>query len=249
MRKQVGVRSIAGRVAGYACERFQLGDVMNIADSRILIVDDEPVNRLLLKKALGTLYRVEIATNGGDAVEQIKLHPPDLILLDVMMPVMDGFEVCRLIKAESGLCDIPVIFITSLNQIDEELRGLEMGAVDYIYKPYNINMVQLRVRNQLELKRHRDLIEQQRAELEKTLALLKRLEGIIPICMFCKKIRNDDDYWQQVEQYITEHSEALFSHGICPSCYEKNYGDKKGRKGLDPAVALSYPQLPIVANP
>jgi PleD family two-component response regulator len=210
---------------------------MNNVGFRILIVDDEPVNLLLLKRTLETQqYLVETAGNGIDAIKQIQQQPPDMIILDIMMPDMDGFEVCRLIKGEKGLADIPIIFITSLDQMEEESRGLEMGAVDYIYKPYNIQLVKLRVRNQLELKHHRDLIEQQRGELEVALALVKQLEGIIPICMYCKKIRRDDDYWQQIENYISEHSEALFSHGICPACYETNYGSmKRAKEAASPA--------------
>jgi response regulator RpfG family c-di-GMP phosphodiesterase len=140
-----------------------------------------------------------------------------------MMPDMTGFKLCSQLKNDSELAGIPVIFITCLNQLEQEIQGLELGAVDYIYKPFNIELVKLRVRNQLELKQQRDRIEQQRNELEQSLALIKRLEGIIPICMYCKKVRNDNDYWQLVEEYVTERSDAWFSHGICPSCLEKKY--------------------------
>jgi response regulator RpfG family c-di-GMP phosphodiesterase len=141
-----------------------------------------------------------------------------------MMPDMDGFEVYCQLK-EHGQGTIPVIFITTLSQAEEESRGLDMGAVDYIHKPYNMDLVKLRIRNQLELKHQRDLIEQQRIELENMLAVVKQLEGIIPICMYCKKIRDDNDYWHQLEQYISTHSEAVFSHGICPTCFEKHNRD------------------------
>ena len=118
----------------------------------------------------------------------------------------------------------------------DESQGLSIGAVDYIIKPINPDIVMLRVKNHLELKfqrdqlkEQRDTLERQRNELEETLRRIKRLEGIIPICMYCKKIRDEKASWEQMEKYISEHSDAMFSHGICPECYEdfkKRRGDK-----------------------
>jgi CheY-like chemotaxis protein len=207
---------------------------MSVNNPRILVADDDPTSLMILNKLLSPLYQVETASNGLDALTAIRQQPPDLILLDVMMPIATGFEVCRQIKEDSELAHIPVIFITCLNQLDQEIQGLELGAVDYIYKPFNIELVKLRIRNQMEL-------IQQRSKLKQTLALIKRLEGIIPICMYCKKIRNDDDYWQQVEEYITERSDVWFSHGICPSCLEKKYPESNDDAIL--SGALDAPAL------
>ncbi|MFH1217261.1 MAG: response regulator [Pseudomonadota bacterium] len=126
----------------------------------VLIVDDEPINIKMLAQALRAGYEVVVATNGPDAVARAGSAPqPDLILLDVMMPEMDGYEVCRKVKTEPGSRNIPVIFLTARTDDQDETRALEMGAVDYIRKPFNQAIVQARVKTHLDLKRHRDFIE------------------------------------------------------------------------------------------
>jgi PleD family two-component response regulator len=195
---------------------------------KILVVDDEPVNIQLISSALKNDYDILEALDGHDAIRQLKDHKPDLILLDVMMPDLSGFEVCRIIKSDEAFADIPVIFLTALDTQDAELRGLELGGIDYLAKPFNFNLLKQRVRNHIALKERSDLVKEQRdqlarrkEDLEAALARVKQLEGIIPICMYCKKIRDDLNSWQQLEKYISEHSEAMFSHGICPECAEK----------------------------
>ncbi len=191
----------------------------------ILVVDDEPVNVQVLKSALKEQYEIYTAYNGFDAVSLVKEHKPDIVLLDVMMPDLSGFDVCKIIKEDEAFADIPILFLTALDTLAGEIMGLELGGIDYITKPFEFDMLKLRVRNHIELKRRNDLIREQRdllarqkQELEDALAQVKMLEGIIPICMYCKKIRDDQNSWHQLEKYITEHSEALFSHGICPHC-------------------------------
>lgn len=143
-----------------------------------------------------------------------------------MMPDITGFEVCTIIKADKRFADIPIIFLTALDIQEDQLQGLELGGIDYLTKPINFALLRLRVRNHLELKSRNDLIKEQRDLLEVALARVKQLEGIIPICMFCKKIRDDQQSWHQLETYISDHSEAMFSHGICPHCSEEQYGIK-----------------------
>lgn len=194
----------------------------------ILIVDDEPINIKVFEKLLCADYDIFSAQSGREAISQVKENHPDLILLDVMMPGLNGFETCRLIKADATSQDIPVIFVTAMDGLDGEIAGLDIGGIDYLSKPVNLDLLKLRVRNHIELKRRRDIIlaqrdllARQKEELEAALAQVKKLEGIIPICMYCKKIRDDQSSWQQLEKYISEHSEAKFSHGVCPDCYEK----------------------------
>ena len=198
--------------------------------SRILIVDDEAINIQVLEATLRSDYEIDSAAGGREALRKAKECQPDLILLDVMMPGLNGFEVCRTLKADETLAHIPIIFMTALDSGDGEMEGLEAGGIDYLTKPVHIGMVRLRVRNHMELVRsrhtivaQRDLLAQQNKELESTLARIKRLEGIIPICMYCKEIRDSSDVWHQLEAYISQHSDALFSHGICPSCMEKEF--------------------------
>ncbi len=200
---------------------------MEPSKERVLIVDDDLINIMLMKAALWDEYDIDTATGGHEAIRRAKEHPPELILLDVMMPDLSGFDVCSIIKSSEKLAHIPIIFLTGMDTLDGEIRGLEAGGIDYLTKPVNIELVKLRVRNHLELNRRseiirqqRDLLEVRKQELEATLARMKRLEGIIHICMRCKKIRDDGDSWRQLEQYISEHTDALFSHGICPSCYD-----------------------------
>jgi diguanylate cyclase (GGDEF)-like protein len=123
---------------------------------RILIVDDHPANVLALEAVLGGEYRVLFATGGAEALDTAAALVPDLILLDVQMPDIDGFEVCRRLKAVHALREIPVIFVTVRSGEDDQALGLETGAIDYITKPFNPALVRLRVRNHLEMKRLRD---------------------------------------------------------------------------------------------
>lgn len=197
---------------------------------RILAVDDEYVNTQLLKSVLCEEYDILTAQNGHEAIDLIEQYKPDLILLDVMMPDITGFEVCKVIKADERFADIPVIFLTALDSQDDQLEGLELGGIDYLTKPINLALLKLRVRNHLAMKEQRDLLVQQKAELEEALARVKQLEGIIPICMYCKKIRDDQQSWHQLETYISKHSEALFSHGICPECGEEQMKILKNMK-------------------
>jgi diguanylate cyclase (GGDEF)-like protein len=124
----------------------------------ILLVDDAPTNIQMLNETLKDGYHLFFATNGRDALRIASESLPDLILLDVIMPEMDGYEVCRKLKADPIMRDIPIIFITAMNQQEDEAIGLELGAVDYIAKPFNPTIVRLRIRNQIELKRQRDLL-------------------------------------------------------------------------------------------
>ncbi len=128
--------------------------------SSILIVDDMPANISLLGEALMSEYNVRAVTSGPEALEIVfSNHPPDLILLDIMMPEMDGYEVCRRIKQMGGREDIPIIFITARMEAEDETRGLDFGAVDYITKPFRLSVVKARVRTHIELKNHRDQLE------------------------------------------------------------------------------------------
>jgi diguanylate cyclase (GGDEF)-like protein len=128
--------------------------------SRILVVDDAPANIKMIGEALREEHQVIFATNGPDALKLAMADPtPDLILLDIVMPGMDGYEVCNELKAESNTKNVPVIFITARTEVEDETKGLELGAVDYITKPFSLAIVKARVRTHLELKHHRDILE------------------------------------------------------------------------------------------
>ncbi len=191
----------------------------------VLIVDDEPITVVILCHHLKNDYTVMTAHSGMEALELISHTTPDIILLDLVMPEMDGYDVYKAIRQKPELDGIPVLFITALPDVECEAMGLAMGATDYIHKPFSADLVRLRIKNHLAfsqersllLQRSRELLEMN-AKLEATLARVKLLEGIIPICMYCHKIRDDKGAWNRLVEYISAHSEALFSHGICPDC-------------------------------
>jgi diguanylate cyclase (GGDEF)-like protein len=160
--------------------------------SKLLLVDDVRANLLLLKKLLEQDYDCATATDGASALEQAVNNPPDLILLDILMPELDGYEVCRRLKNDPRTTHIPVIFLTHLNEEEDEKKGLEAGAIDYIAKPFRLPIVKARVRNHLELKRRGDLLEQ--------LAGLDGLTGIPNRRRFDTTLANE---WQRAQRHHT----------------------------------------------
>ncbi len=133
-----------------------------------------------------------------------------------MMPGMDGYQVCERLKKEKTTASIPVIFLTAKSDTDDIVRGFEAGGVDYVTKPFNSAELLARVKTHLELKNAREEI--------------KTLRGILPICAHCKKVRNDSGFWEQVEVYVRNHSEAEFTHGLCPECERELYGNQEWYK-------------------
>ncbi len=188
--------------------------------NRILIVDDDQLNISILTEILHWDYEITAAKSGDEALKLVAgSHPPDLILLDIMMPEMDGYQVCRRIKADSNTAYIPIFFVTAVTEAMDEAKAFELGAVDYVTKPFNPITVKARIKTHIQLSTAMQ-------ELTKALKEVKRLNGLLPICAHCKKIRDDQGHWKQVETYLEENSEATFSHGMCPDCSESLYGDK-----------------------
>lgn len=127
----------------------------------ILVVDDTPANLRILTELLRAEYTIRVATSGETALTLAHTEPhPDIILLDIMMPLMDGYEVCQRLKSKPDTADIPVIFVTAMTDADDEAKGLDLGAVDYVTKPFNPRLIKGRIRNHLELKKHRDNLEE-----------------------------------------------------------------------------------------
>ena len=194
---------------------------MSILTSTILIVDDEPATIKILSETLGHEYNILAATNGADALYIASHHTPDLILLDIVMPEMDGYEVCIQLKTNPKTKSIPVLFITAMDQEADEEKGLNIGAIDYITKPISPTIVRARVHNHLELKLAAEEREKLIRELQNAMSEIKILSGLLPICASCKKIRDDAGYWIHLESYIQQRSGARFMHDICPECTKK----------------------------
>lgn len=186
---------------------------------QILIVDDDDFNVSVLTEILHNDYEIITADSGEAALKAVAgPNPPDLILLDILMPDMDGYQVCTRIKANKDTADIPIIFVTAISEAMDAAKAFEIGAVDYVPKPFNPITVKARVNTHIKLSKTMQ-------ELANALKEVKRLNGLLPICARCKKIRDDKGYWKQVEMYLEEYSDATFSHGMCPDCSEALYGD------------------------
>ena len=208
----------------------------------ILIVDDAEDIRLLLGAILSSagyddLIMAESAKKAYEILD-IDLKRPsgdpaleiDLILLDIVMKGVDGIEACKKIKSIENYKDLPIIMVTAKNKVESLDAAFEAGAIDYITKPLNRVELLARVRSELKLKHEMDTkkarekeLAMRNEELEKAIKEINTLRGLIPICAHCKKVRNTKGAWQQVEVYVSEHTEAKFSHGICESCAKDHY--------------------------
>jgi len=147
----------------------------DLSKCSILVVDDTESNVDILVYALGNDYDVSVAMDGENALESVADHRPDLILLDIMMPGMDGYLVCEKLKADQATRHIPVIFLTAMTEEQDEAKGLALGAVDYVTKPFSPELVKARVKNQLELKMHRDHLEELVKERTRQLELTQEV--------------------------------------------------------------------------
>ena len=188
---------------------------------RILIAEDEPTSRLLLERTLtGWGHELVVCTDGIQAWEALQQPaPPAIAVLDWMMPELDGVDVCRRARKTEDLKSLYIIMLTSRESEEDVVAGLDAGANDYITKPFRRRELAARIgvgERVVELQRQ---LAQRVTELENALSKVKTLQGLLPICSYCKKIRGDNNYWKQVEGYIEEHADVSFSHGICPDCY------------------------------
>lgn len=191
--------------------------------TRILVADDDPVSLRILQKALEKWgYGVILARDGTEAWQVLTMpEAPRMAILDWMMPGMDGLTLCRRVRSVPSTPARYLILLTARNDYADIVAGLEAGANDYVTKPFHHAELRARVRVGIRIQVLQRKLANQVHNLEIALKQVKQLRGLLPICMYCKRIRKDEDYWQQVESYISEHSEAEFSHGICPECYEK----------------------------
>ena len=189
---------------------------------KILIAEDDVVSRRMLQVFLSRWgYEVVIATDGAEAWRVLENgDAPKLAILDWMMPVMDGIEICRRARLAPHAASTYLILLTARGGNQDIVRGLDAGADDYVTKPFNQEELRARVNVGVRVVELQTALADRVVELERALAGVNQLQGLLPICSYCKKIRDDRNYWQQVEGYISSHSEAQFSHGICPDCYE-----------------------------
>lgn len=189
---------------------------------RVLIADDDTVLRHSLKVHLERWsYDVVECGDGGQAWQELQSsNPPPLAIIDWNMPGIDGPTLCQELREQPALSGMYVILLTSNQDTKDVIAGLESGADDYITKPFDWGELRARLRIGSRIVGLQLALGSRVAELQAALANVRQLSGLLPICAYCKRIRDDADYWQQIEQYLVEHSEAQFTHGICPECFD-----------------------------
>jgi DNA-binding response OmpR family regulator len=194
---------------------------------KILIAEDDPVSRRLLQAALVKWgYEVIVTTNGKEAWEALQRPgAPSLLVLDWLMPETDGVEVCRQARETPALKSAYIILLTSRGSKEDIVQGLQAGADDYVTKPFDHGELRARVQVGSRVVQLQSALADRVKELEEAISNVKQLQGLLPICSYCKKIRDDGNYWHRVESYIAGHANVRFSHGICPECTGKLKAD------------------------
>ena len=194
---------------------------------KILIAEDDAVSRRLLEAALHKWgHTVAITTNGADAWELLQQpDAPSLLVLDWLMPGMDGVDVCRRARTHPALASSYIILLTSRHTKDDLIAGLEAGADDYLVKPFDHGELRARLRVGMRVLQLQAALAERVRDLEEAIASVNTLQGLLPICSYCKKIRDDGNYWHRVENYIANRAGVRFSHGICPDCSDKLKSD------------------------
>jgi len=208
-------------------------NIQKTGEEVIVVVDDMKDNLHFLVDTLKAEgYRVRPALSGAAALTIIENETPDMILLDIMMPVMDGYEVCSKIRERRENRNIPIIFLSALDDTADKVRAFHAGGIDYITKPFMAEEVLARIGAHLAIKRLQTELMTQNArlkalnqELQEALGEIKVLKGILPMCANCRKIRDEKGHWASLEIYIRTHTDTNFSHGLCPECAEKLYPD------------------------
>ncbi len=198
-------------------------------DIKVLVVDDDPdvlfaTSRIVKKEG----FQVFTASDGRECLESAGKNKPDLILLDVMLPDANGIDLCGKIKKDPELGSAFVVLISgSKTESDEQAEGLDAGADGYIARPISNRELRSRIHSMVRIlsaERERDRLI---GELQEALSAIRQLQGLLPICSSCKKIRDDKGYWVKLENYISDHSEATFTHGLCQECADKYLSDSQ----------------------
>lgn len=220
---------------------------MNGKDRTILVVDDNEAGRYATSRMLRQAgFEVKEAATGAEALK-ISMEKPDLLVLDVNLPDINGLEVCKRIKGDFATETIPVLHL-SATSVDTKSRvtGLDSGADAYLVQPVGPEELVATINALLRMKRAEEQAKKAVEERDRTIKQLgealdqvRTLSALLPVCMHCKKIRNDQGYWQQIETYISEHTDTQFTHGICEDCMKKYYPEDWEETKKDEAVINS----------
>jgi DNA-binding response OmpR family regulator len=198
---------------------------------KVLIAEDDRISRRLLEITLKRMnHEVLAAENGARAWEILQAeNAPQLAVLDWMMPMMDGVDVCRLVRQQQKPKYVYLILLTAKGRKEDIVAGLEAGADDYVIKPFDLQELRSRIAVGERILRLESDLAGKINELAHALQHVKQLQGLLPICMFCKKIRDDGDAWHRLESYIEQHTEANFTHSVCTDCRARHFPSAKGK--------------------
>ncbi len=195
-----------------------------LAPTRVLVAEDDEKTRAALVFFLQRYqFDVTVVTDGQAALEiLLSSDPPQLALLDWEMPRLDGLHVCRAVRTlpRSVYRYTYIVMVTAHDRPNDVLAAFAAGVDDFLSKPADTAQLLARLRCGQRVLGLEERCQQRIADLEKALAQVRQLQRLLPICMYCKKVRDDGDYWHEIEAYIREHTGTDFSHGICPSCMQ-----------------------------
>ncbi|MEO6569113.1 MAG: response regulator transcription factor [Opitutaceae bacterium] len=194
----------------------------------ILAVEDDPVAQLVLEAALKSLgHTVTLVGDGESAWEELRIRPARIVVSDWRMPRLDGLDLCRKVRAKAGDY-VYFILLTNLSATEENQEAaLQAGVDDFLKKPVDVRELKTRLHVASRILNYATQV--------------KELESFLPICGYCKKIRDDHNYWQQIEHYFHERTGAAFSHGVCPDCYQRQVIPMLRAAGIEPPPSAGTP--------
>ncbi len=196
---------------------------------RVLVADDDRIAARILTSVLAPeRFDVHVVHDGEAAWAHLVAERPPLAILDWEMPGLDGPELCRRVRATPECMGIYVILLTGREGRANLIEGLSAGADDYVTKPFDREEIQVRAQVGARVAVLQQGLADRVEELQQALAKVRQLEGFIAICSYCKRIRSDAQQWEQMEHYISDHSHARFSHGVCPECFETMRNEFEG---------------------
>lgn len=206
---------------------------MNGLVNRILVADDDPVIRRVIQRAIEVGgWAVQTAADGNEAWEALQsADPPRIAVLDWQMPGLEGIEVCRRVRERTNERYVYLLMLTARTRTEDVVVALDAGADDYIMKPFHAEELRSRLRVAARIIRLEASVEDRVRELEGERRRSAQLEGLLPICMHCKRIRDEHQHWSPLEEYIGQRTEATFTHGLCEDCHRRVHDEEVQRAG------------------
>jgi phosphoserine phosphatase RsbU/P len=204
---------------------------VNDTPSRILVADDDPVIRRVVRHAVEAGgWMVETVADGSQALAALeRTGGPRIAVLDWMMPGIEGIDVCRRVRARVDTPYVYLLILTTRTRTEDVVRALDAGADDYLAKPFHGDELRSRLRVAERIIRLESTVAERAVELERARQRSEQLEGLLPICMECKRIRDDSAGWTPLEEFVARRSEATFSHGLCEDCHRELHADATRR--------------------